>query len=173
MAAIDLVTVNDNIYSWGSTTFKVDGKIMSGIVGAKFSDKRERVMAYGSSKSHAPRGRTRGKYSAEGSITVHTDTGQALRKYCASKKGGSSYGNYEFQFSIQLQERDLSLVNIELKRCCIVGTDSTIEENPDPQTEEIPLSIMHITRNGLTLYDSTGGGSGILGAITGALNEIF
>lgn len=166
--AIDKVYIQGNAYSWASTTFKVDGQVLNGVVGCKFSDKRERVKIYGAGKSHAPRGRTRGKYTAEASITLWKDSSEALRKYL-----GKQYGDREFTLTVQFFESALSVVSVELTRCIYGGTDEDVQESPDGLKDEIALDPMTISRNGRTLYDSTSGGSGLLASAVGAARGIL
>jgi hypothetical protein len=170
--AIDLVSINGNQLSWGSCSFAVDGIPIIGVKGCKYADKRERVKSYGAGRAHAPRGRTRGKYTAEASGTFHKDTASSLRAYLAARGGGATYGDTEFTFGVQYFESDTGLVDVQLQRCVYSGTDATDEENPDPLFEEVVLDPMLIVRNGLTLFDADEGFAGILGAALGAAGAI-
>lgn len=170
--SIDRVSINGNMYSWGSVSVFCDGLPLIGVCGVKYSDKRERVKAYGTGRHHAPRGRSRGKYSAEGSLTLWKDTAADLRIYLASRSGTGSYGDTEFQLSVQFFENDTDLHDVQLVRACIAGSDTSADENPDPLKEEIPLDIIAIIRDGVTLFDNTDAGiAGIVGQVAGALGS--
>lgn len=158
--AVDPVSINGNQFDWGSLIFKLNGDLVNGVSAVKFGDKRERAKAYGAGKAHKPRGRTRGKYSAEGSLTLWADTADAFRNRLCLLSGSTSYGNAVFQFVIQRAEAGLSTATIELVDCCVAGDDSDESESPDPSKVEFGLDIMYIRRNGQTLYDSTGEGIG-------------
>lgn len=177
--AIDSITVNGNQYDWGSVQVTIDGIPLIGVAGIKYSDKRERSFAYGTGKAHAPRGRTRGKYSAEAGITLWKDSADDFRLYLASRDPSfsGSFGNTEFLLDVQYFEDDLGLVDVQLLRCCVVGDDSSEEENADPTKEEFGLSVFQIVRNGVTLFDNSDGGvagviSSIVGGISGALGGL-
>ena len=146
--AIDSISVNGNQYDWGSIQVLIDGLPLIGVAGIKYSDKRERTFAYGTGKAHAPRGRTRGKYSAEASITLWKDSANDFRQYLASRDPNfsGSFGNAEFLLNVQYFENDLSLVDVQILRCCVVGDDSSEEENADPLKEEFALSTFQIVR---------------------------
>lgn len=155
----DQVRINENICSWGSITLRIDDEIFSGFVSLSYSDKRERTKVYGMGKHHAPRARTRGKYSTEpGKLKGPKSTMHALREKLASKsKDGNSYGDFEFHVNAQYIEADEPEMYVDLERCVYVGTSSTEEENPDPLMEEIEIDMMAIRRNGRTLFDGSGG----------------
>ena len=54
----DVIRVNGNQVSWGSIVLKFNGQRFYGFTSISFSDKRERVHAYGMGRHHAPRGRS-------------------------------------------------------------------------------------------------------------------
>jgi hypothetical protein len=155
----DQIRVNGNLQSWGSIVLKIDGDPYTGFNAIDFSDKRERAFGYGMGRHQAPRGRTRGKYSADnaklggpvGSIAM-------LRAALAAKaEDGKSYGNVEFQVIVQYVELDDTPVQIELDRCCIVGDGSSHKEGAEQLENELELSVFVIRRNELTLFDQTQG----------------
>lgn len=155
----DEIRVNGNILSWGSIKIKLDGVPYYGFTSVSYSDKRERVKAYGMGKHHAPRGRSRGKYTVEpAKLGGPKDSIQRLREALAAKSAnGSSYGDVEFEVVIQYFERDQIPITVQLERCVIVTNSSSEEESADPLKEEIELDVMKIYRNGLTLFDGSEG----------------
>ena len=159
MADIDTIQVNGNQYSWGSIILKVGDDRLYGFTGISFGDKRTRVKAHGSDKSGAPRGRSRGKYETdEGKLTGWKSSIQALRAALAAQAAdGVSYGNTEFNITVQYIEDDETPMTVELIRCTIAGDTTSDEEGPDPLKDEIGLDYMYVKRNGLTLFDNSDG----------------
>lgn len=155
----DAISVNGNQLSWGSITCKIDGSPFHGFIGITYADARERVKAYGMGRHHAPRGRSRGKYTVENSkLTGWKGSIQQLRQELAARAlDGVSYGDVEFQVTISYFEDDDMPILIELNRCVIVKNSSGDDENADPEKEEIELDVMSIRRNGLVLFDSSEG----------------
>lgn len=150
----DAIKVNGSIYSWGSIEAKADGDIIRGITAVSFSQTLERTMAYGSGSSRGPRGRTRGKYSCEGSVTMHVDSyHELIRRLAQLAPDGVSYGRVEFPVVVSFVEESLDPVTIELEDCMIAGDTSSESEGTDASVVEVPLSIMLVRRNGLTLAD--------------------
>jgi len=154
--ALDRKRINGNVYSWGSIIAKCEGEEFSGLLGASRSQKRERAKVYGTGRHQAPRGRTRGKYSAEGKLTVVRGTMADFINFLASKaKDGVSYGNVVFQVTMQWVEDDETPMLEEWVDCVIGGEDSTDDEGSEALKDEVSLDIMRIKKNGKTLYDST------------------
>lgn len=152
---IDAIQINGNQYDWGSIIIKIEGDDIYGVKGLKYSQKRERTKSYGAGKHHAPRGRSRGKYSAEGGITLHKSTAEELR--AKLDDGTGNYGDKEFMVVAQYIEKDETPITVELFRCVIGNEDSSEEESPDPLMEELGLDIMWIKKNGRTLFDNSDG----------------
>lgn len=154
----DPISVNGNMFSWGSIVVKVASEVIVGFKSVAYGDARERVKGYGLGRHHAPLGRTRGKYTIEnGKLGGHVHAVQHLRDRLAQSGGGKGYGDVEFQVVIGFFEDDLTDVTIELNRCVIAKNSSSYEESPDPMMEEIELDIMSIRRNGLALFDESQG----------------
>jgi hypothetical protein len=156
----DLQRVNGNIISWGSAVCKIDGERFTGFTAVSYSDKRERVKAYGMGKSQAPRGRSRGKYTVEPvKLTGPKSTFQAMRaKLAAMSADGVSYGDVEFQIVLQYIERDDSeSMTVDLEDAVWMSNGSSEEESPDPLKEECEFDIMRVRRNNLVLFDASDG----------------
>ncbi len=154
----DPIRINGNQYDWGSIVIKIDGEPFYGFTDISYSQKRERVKAYGAGRHHAPRGRTRGKYSSEGKVSAWKSSAEALRQALAAKSAdGQSYGDVEFGIVIQYIESDETPITVELFECTIASEDSSESESPDPLKEELGLDVMYIKKNGLTLFDNSDG----------------
>lgn len=154
----DPIIVNGNQISWGSIVLKLDEQRFTGFTAIAFSDKRERVKAYGMGRNHAPRGRSLGKYTIEPvKLTGWKESVQLFREALAAKTDGlKSYGDVEFACMVQYIEPSESEIDIEIERCVWMTNTSSDEENPDPLKEEVEFDAMLIRRNGLVLFDQTG-----------------
>lgn len=155
----DQIRVNGNIMSWGSIILKIDNERFYGFNAISYADKRERVKGYGMGKHHAPRARSRGKYTIDPvKLSGPKSTVQALRDLLAKKSADKvSYGDVEFQISVQYIEDDESPMDVSIERCVVAGNSSNEEENPDPLKEDIEIDAMLIRRNGKTLFDNREG----------------
>lgn len=153
----DAIRVNGNQLSWGSIQLKLNGEDYYGFTGISFSDKRERVKAYGMGRHHAPRGRSRGKYSTENvkltgwksSVSIFRDALAAL------SPSGFAYGDVEFQIVVMYSEPDEAPVIVEISGCVWAGNSTSDEESPDPLKEEIEIDCLAIRRNGTVLFDDS------------------
>ena len=150
----DAIKVNGAIYSWASIEAKVDGEVVRGITAVNFSETVERTKAYGSGSSRGPRGRTRGKYDCEGSLTMHVDSlHELIQRLAQQAPDGRSYGRVPFTVVIYYDEEGLGGVTIELEECLIAGATSAESEGTDASVVEVPLSVMRFLRNGLSLAE--------------------
>jgi hypothetical protein len=156
----DQIRVNGNVLSWGSIVVKFDGDRYYGFTSVSYGDKRERVKAYGQGRHHAPRGRSRGKYSTDPvKIGGPPSSFEILRSALAKRSGnGTSYGDVEFEVLVQAVEDGTERpINVQLEECVVTAESANFEENPDPLKEEWELDTMRIRRNGKTLFDSVTG----------------
>jgi hypothetical protein len=151
----DKKRINGDVYSWGSIILKIEGDEFTGIFGIDYSQKRERSKQYGTGRAQKPRGRSKGKYSAEGKITVPRGTMADLINFLADKsEDGVSYGDVVFQMTVQYVEADETPMLVELEDCVIAEESVSDEEGNEGLKDEITLDIMGIKKNGKTLYSS-------------------
>lgn len=169
--SIDKVQVNGNALDWGSITILAANDTLHGVKSIKYKDGIERSMQYGASRSRTPRARTRGKYSAEGSMSLFKDSAHAFRQRLQQLSGGRGYGQVDFNVNLQFFENGSDFQNILLVNCRYGGTDASDEENTDSLVEDINLSPMYIVRNGLVIFE-VGEGQSIAGVIAGAVTAI-
>lgn len=156
--AADFIRVNGNLFSWGSTILKIAGIPYTGITGITFGDTRERAFGHGMGAHQAPRGRSRGKYTAKNTkLTCHVDTANEILKAMTLLSGGFSYGNPSVPIILQLVETDLLPSTTTLDRCCIVDVGGEYSEGPDVLVMDIEWSVMTIARNKQTLFDRSRG----------------
>ncbi len=153
----DPITVNNNQLSWGSITFKCNGSIWTGFTSLQYSDKRERAKAYGMGRHHAPRGRSRGRYSAENvKVKGAKASVQLMREELAGfAPSGLSYGDVEFQGLLSYFESDEREINVEFHRLTWAANSAGDEESTEALVEEFELDCMYISRNGLVLFDQS------------------
>jgi len=152
----DKLRINGNQVSWGSLILRrEDGSVITGFTGLNYSQKRERVKGYGAGRHHAPRSRSRGKYSAEAKITCWKSTAEEIR--ASLDDGTGNYGDTEFMLIADYAEADEVPITVELFGCVIGGEDDNDEEQPDPLKEEIAIDVMYIKKNGRTLFDNSDG----------------
>jgi hypothetical protein len=156
----DQQLINNFTYSWSSVVITVADDFFSGIKSITYSDKREVAVGYGQGRNFAPVSRTSGQYSADdGKIVMRLDTWQALSLALAIAPNGSgsftSFGNTEFQCTVQFIEPSLSAVNHVIERMRITGVSNTVEQKTDESSVELTYSAMSIRRDGLTLFDET------------------
>lgn len=154
----DEIRVNGILHSWGSITVKINDERYTGFTSISYGDSIERSKAYGMGRSHAPRGRSRGKYIVEPvTLTGYKQTIQTLREALADAAGGDSYGHVQFQVVVEYTEPDESPITVELEDCVWAKNTSSEEESPDPLMEDIELDCMLIRRNGKVLFEPTEG----------------
>lgn len=153
--AIDRKKINGNVFSWGSIVAKANGQEFNGIVGVKYSVKRTRVKQYGTGRHQKPRGRTRGKYEPNASITVVRGTAADFINFLKSQAEDlKSYGDSTFHLTIQYVEDDETPMLVEIFDCVIAGEDSTDDEGNESLKDDFELDVMEIRKNGGTLYDA-------------------
>lgn len=155
----DPIIVNGSQMSWGSIVLKLDAERYTGFTTIAFGDKRERVKAYGMGRSHAPRGRSLGKYTVEPvKLTGWKNSVQIFREALAARAGSDSYGDVEFDIVVQYIEATEQDITVQIERCVWATNTSSDEENPDPLKEDVEFDAMFIRRNGLVLFASSGVG---------------
>jgi hypothetical protein len=152
----DNIRVNNNALSWGSIIVKIADERFHGFGSISFGDKRERVKGYGMGRHHAPRSRSRGKYTIEPvKLAGPTSTVHAMRETLAALAPDQrSYGDVEFQIMVQYFESDEIPLTVEIDGCVWVSNTTSHDESAENLKEELECDAMLIRRNGLTLFDS-------------------
>ena len=158
MAYEDQVRINGNAVSWSSTIFKIAGERVTGVASVAWDQKRERTLVYGMNRSHAPIGRTAGKYTPgvlKCKFLKHTAV--AMRTLLATyADDGKSYGNARVDNYLQYVEPNtLNVSTVEFLDCCVVSEGDSDEESADARFEEWEFSVMRIITDGTTEYDSS------------------
>jgi hypothetical protein len=152
----DEIRVNGNVHSWGSIILKIGDDRFFGFNQIAYADARERTKVYGMGRHHAPRGRTLGKYSTE-PVKLRGPKGsvQQLREMLAQQGGGSSYGDVEFEITVQFVEGEDTPITDVIEGCVWAKNSVSHEEGPDALVDEIEVDCMRIRRNDFVLYDES------------------
>jgi hypothetical protein len=155
----DQYLVNGFVLSWASIILKVDGDPFTGFKLINYADQREHAYQFGMGRHHGPRGRSAGKYTPQPCKLGGAKSSFAnLRAKLASKASdGRSFGNVEFEADVMYVEPGSSELTIHdhLERCLLGSTSAQHTEGVEGLEEEADFSVMRITWNGLTLYDSS------------------
>src|SRR5260221_326541 len=115
----DIIRVNNTIYSWNSSSFKIDGIPYIGIMSFDYEQKRERSVVYAAKKDGRPLGKTTGKYSVPScSLKVLKDTWDQLSTQL-TLKGLGSFGDAEFVIIAQFVEIGSIPITIVCTGCTI------------------------------------------------------
>ena len=154
----DSIRVNGNLLSWGSCGFKIDSQRYYGITAISFSEALEQSLKYGMGRHHAPRARTRGKYTVEPlKITAEVQTIRLVQQALAAKASDQrSYGTVEFEVFLEAIELEQQYT-ADFLRCKWAKNSSNFVEDAEGLYQEVELSTMQISQNGLVLFDATQG----------------
>lgn len=152
----DAIRVNGNVHDYGSIVVTINGEKYHGLTAIKYNHKRERSKLYGLGAHRAPRARTRGRYSAEGSFIGPKSTIEAMRAQLDD--GTGNYGDTEFLTVANFVDANEEPVLIELVDCVFAEEDASDEEaSIDASMEEVKLDLMYIRKNGRTLFNNSDG----------------
>lgn len=133
--------INGVRHEWSSAELKIKEKIYQGIKEVSYNDKLEPTKVYG---VHAqPIGRTRGVYSAEGSITVYLEEYDLIINDL-----GDGFMEVPFDIVSAFTETNVRSVTDTLVGCRFKGNDHSMSQGADPLVRKIDLDIMFILWNG-------------------------
>jgi hypothetical protein len=152
----DMNRVDINLVSWGSHVLKIDGDRWKGLTAINWDDKVDVAYGWGMTRSHAPIGRTAGKYTPPTvKLTMHRHMWSMLLVYLKSKAvDQKSYSQYKFHMMLQVIEGTM-FSDYEFQSCRVVSRNGKAEENPDPAMVDIEISVMRAVEDGATLWDSS------------------
>ena len=148
MSLPNVPQVNGNRYSFASIDFQLLGKRYFGVKSINYSD----GLDPGEVRGTAPQllGRTKGKYSAEGSMELYeaefSDFVAALLSAGPSLGFIDSVGFMEipFEVSVSYAEENSPTITDTLVACRIKKVDKSRAEGTDPLTVKLDLHIMSI-----------------------------
>lgn len=150
----DVIRINHTIYSWLSTSYKIDGQPFTGIVELNYEQKRERKVVYAAKKDGRPLGKTAGKYSVPScSMKMLRDSADALTTYLTAK-GLGSYGDAEFGMMVQVAEPVPGAlpITVLMETCTIDGKKDAHAEGIDELVTEFEIGCLQLTENGKRLW---------------------
>lgn len=138
----DFPLVNGNRFSWASIVLNANGTEITGITEISYSHKLEPGTVRGAGPWKA--GRTRGEYTAEGSLTLLRSDWDAFRDSL-----GDGFLEIDFTTSVSYSEvAEGPVVTDELVGCRIKGPEHSPSQGTDPTTVQLPLDILYILENG-------------------------
>lgn len=148
----DLIRINNTVYSHNSCAWKFDAIPYDGIQGFDFEQKRERKIVYGARKSGRPIGWTAGKYSVPPiRLVMLKASGDRLTTQMTTK-GLGSYGDAEFNITLQAVEPGGVPITTICEPCCITGKKDTTAEGVEELLTEFEIACLAITENGKRLW---------------------
>lgn len=155
----DAQRVNGFEVSWGDIYVKLGEDRYYGISEIAYGDKRTRSKSYGMGRSHAPRGRTAGKYEVDECTMkmLKKSTKELRAALAANAQDSKSYGSVSFQIVVQYAGADGEVQTDTLHECTLSGDNNSHSEGPDPLYDNLTVDVMRIDRDGLTLYDQSEG----------------
>lgn len=137
---MDYPLVNGARHEWTSIEAKVNGDIVIGFKEIAYNDKLEPTKVYG---VHAqPIGRTRGVYSAEGSMTLYLDEANTL-----IQKLGPGFKEISFDITVSYTEGSDTITD-EIVGCRIKSLDMSNSQGADPTVRKFDLDVMFIRWGG-------------------------
>jgi hypothetical protein len=133
--------VNGKRYDFSSITLQLPNGKMLGFKEVTYSVKLEPGEVRGAHPQIL--GRTRGNYTAEGSLTVFRQEADEIRTAL-----GDGYMEKEFDITVTYGEDGQPTVTDILKACRIVNDDASRSQGQDPLEEKLDLSILSVRKNG-------------------------
>lgn len=161
---VDVVRVNNRIWSWTSTRFLVDAEPTEGVVAIDFEDELEPRIIESNIQDGLPLGMSGGRYRVGAfPLRMLTDSAKSLKTYLAAKavtSGLGSYGEAVFNLGVQLNALDSANYapsTTALVSCRIIGDRQVHEEGTDEIVTELRCACLAITRDGVSLYNALAG----------------
>jgi hypothetical protein len=157
----DSVRINGIQISWSSVRFKIDGTPYYGITAIEYGDGMERALAYGMGRHHAPRSRTRGKYTPKPFVvTGFTATARTIRQALAQRAGTAGIASVLVPILLQYSETaDGPTITIEAFDCTLDDIEAGHDEGPDPLSEKLTFQPLRLKRDGVAMYDTSEAGA--------------
>lgn len=147
-------TLNDVAPSWADV--KIDIPVYGGatvqtsdIAAVKWSDKVEVGTVRGTSGGRK-KARTTGQYDAEATITFYKAGWATMRAALASKNPKISLVGFDILIQ-HTPPGESGIHKVKVVGCRVLGRSGESTEGTDPEKIEIPLSVMLIEEDGVTL----------------------
>lgn len=155
--------INGKVYQYDNLEIVINGIPYQGITEINYSDTLEPGILRGTSVYM--RGRTRGSYEAEGSITIAKADFEAVKEaLIALNRGG--FGEVEFLISVSYSEATSPLINDTIEGCRIKHQENSHSSgNSDGLLTKVDLSVFRIGWNGKYAVSD-----GVAGAVGGLIS---
>ena len=148
----DILRINPEIFSWTSTSHKVNGIPFNGITGVDFEEKRTRKLVYGARRDGKPLGLTSGRYEPGAvTITMLRDSWDKLETILTAL-GLGSYGDVPFVYILQYVEPLQLPITLTFDRMFIVGVKESMKEGVDELLADVTCQPLSVAKNGKTLW---------------------
>jgi hypothetical protein len=147
MPPIPYPLISGNRFDWSCVTLTVDGLPYTGVKSISYRQSLSPGEVRGTRAQVT--GRTRGQYTAEGSIELYKEDYQALI-LALSAAGTRGYMEHAFTTVVQYSSGVLGVVTDTLTGCRLTSDEDSPSESGDALTISSDLSIMYLLRNGLS-----------------------
>lgn len=127
-----------NEYGWKDVEVSVDGRILVGALGVKFSDSIERELLYG--KGNKPLGVQDGNVKYEGELTIHQGELEKLIQ-ATGNKGAEGLKNLTIVFSYSKEGR---ITTRTLIGCAATSIGEEYKQNDKFATVAVPFIFTEI-----------------------------
>ncbi len=138
---MDFPLINGHRFSWASVALKVDGAEVVHVKEISYTHKLEAGMVRGTGAQVA--GRTRGEYSAEGSMTLLREGWDELRIAL-----GDGYLEKSFPIIVSYAEDGQAVVTDELVGARITSVENSPSQGSDGLEVSLELSLLYVLENG-------------------------
>jgi hypothetical protein len=151
--------INGNTFDFSSIEITIGALSYTNVTEITYSDSLEPGILRGTSAKK--KGRTRGEYDAEGSITIYkADLATILAELAALGVGG--YMEASFDVTVTMSEGLVSIpVTDSLVGSRITNIEDSHSQGSDALMSTLTLDLMELSRNGLS---ATSGGPSLAGA---------
>lgn len=156
----EAILINEATFDFGCSRLDCFGLKRVGFTSIDYEDNLERGEGRGASMvalASSP-----GKYTASPcKITFHKSSGEELRQHIATQStDGKSLGQVKGTIVLQFIHPTLGVQTVTMSGCKVnnPGTSSA-KEGSDPLTEDWEFYVRLISRNGITLYESSDPGA--------------
>lgn len=138
---MDFPLINGHRYGWASITMKASGNELVHLKEISYNHKLEPGMVRGVGPQVS--GRTRGEYTAEGSMTLQREGWDELRNAL-----GDGYLEVSFPISVSYAEDGQPVVTDELVGVRIKSVETKGSQGTDPIETALELSILYVLEAG-------------------------
>lgn len=158
--------INGKVFDFSSIELVAGPQTFSNLQEVSYSDSLEPGTLRGTSAKK--KGRTRGEYDVEASISIYKgDLATLLGTLAALGLGG--YGEAEFDINVTYSEGLDNVITDTLIGCRITDIEDSHSQGSDALQVTITLDVMELTRNGLSMTSGGPSGAGIGAALGGLI----